>query len=395
MGQMSWREEPKTHADFYLYLPKTYKTSGPRHPVVVTFHGMAPFDTAGRQIREWQQEADRYGFIVVAPGLKTPVPTSPLHLQSVTNALKRDEEATVAILEYVLRTTNADPRAVLSTSWSYGGYLAHYMLNRHPDRFTCLAVRESTFSADILEEAALPRYRSTPIAIFSAEHDLGNCYRESQDAAVWYSRHGFDVTYAEFADIGHRRTPGPVAAFFAKECGALPFSPPGELVDLRVKRPEVLIRFAGLGQRGESGASERQQEDQPVPKINSSDNLRRESQGVRPTELTSVKGQPRVSTGRPSIPPSLSPGSELAILVEPPIEVSPVLVRFEAVLPEDARVGADYLWFLNGEPLGNGPGGRKILTDEGDYHLEVRVTDRWGRQLRAEKVVTVLEPFNR
>ena len=34
-------------------------------------HGLRPYDDANPQIREWQQEADRYNFIVVAPELRT------------------------------------------------------------------------------------------------------------------------------------------------------------------------------------------------------------------------------------------------------------------------------------------------------------------------------------
>ncbi len=65
--------EPSTHTGYWLYLPEDYvknqgqNPSGERWPLVVTFHGLRPYDDANPQIREWQQEADRYNFIVIAP----------------------------------------------------------------------------------------------------------------------------------------------------------------------------------------------------------------------------------------------------------------------------------------------------------------------------------------
>src|SRR4249920_1394796 len=66
-GSVSRHIESKMKAEYWLYLPEDYvKCNGqrPDHkpwPLVVTFHGTKPFDDAHPQVREWQEEADRYG----------------------------------------------------------------------------------------------------------------------------------------------------------------------------------------------------------------------------------------------------------------------------------------------------------------------------------------------
>ena len=51
--QFSLREA-ESQRRYYLYLPAGYDTSK-SWPLVVTIHGYKPFDTADRQIREWQR----------------------------------------------------------------------------------------------------------------------------------------------------------------------------------------------------------------------------------------------------------------------------------------------------------------------------------------------------
>src|SRR5207253_374934 len=142
--------EGTTHTAYWQYLPAEYVKSGGqrdddrRWPMVVSFHGTRPFDDARPQVREWQQEADRYGFIVIAPELRTCTCFMQFPMRDPgLPYVQADERATLAILDDVCRHTNADPEHVLSTSWSSGGYLSHYMVNHHPDRFSCLAALES------------------------------------------------------------------------------------------------------------------------------------------------------------------------------------------------------------------------------------------------------------
>jgi hypothetical protein len=276
-GSVMHLREPQTKSMYWLYLPADYveahkdaKITSKKYPLVMTFHGMKPFDNAHSQIVEWQQEADRYGFVVCAPELQAPDLYSPVPLKKVWPPLLRDEKAILATMDEVMRTTDVNPSAVLATSWSYGGYLAHYMMNRHPARFTCLAVRQSNFSADILDPKQVDQYRDHKVAVFYTENDFAICQRESQEAALWYSKLGFNLTFREFGEKGHERTPSLAAAFFASDCGAEAKSPPTELAQLQVRDVPVLDRTNGrvAGVTAASDGVDRSTAQGPQPKLN-------------------------------------------------------------------------------------------------------------------------------
>ncbi|MEW6253387.1 MAG: prolyl oligopeptidase family serine peptidase, partial [Planctomycetota bacterium] len=241
-GRREYLVEPVSQRGYHLYLPKDYvqadeaARAARRWPVVVTFHGMKPYDTATYQAHEWEQEADRYGLIVIAPVLKAFVfVIGEFPLRTINRDFKSDEVATLAILEHVLQTTQADPGNVLSTSWSSGGYMAHYMLNRHPDKFSCLAVRQSNFSATVLDSVTTAHSLYHPVMIVSTENDFVICKEESRDAIRWYESHGYrNLAWIYLKRLGHERTPDMAAAFFARVAGVTPSKPPAVLVGRQV-----------------------------------------------------------------------------------------------------------------------------------------------------------------
>ena len=228
-GKLSFVVEPSTRRGYWLYLPKVLvdgaepKRAARPLPLVVSFHGMKPFDCAHAQAREWQTEADRYGFIVIAPVLRAPDVLGQFPVRRLDRALERDEETTLAILDHVFETTPADPNYVLSTSWSSGGYMAHYMLNRHPRRFTCLAVRQSNFSAAVLDGQRTPASRGHPVLIVNTQNDFAICRRESKRAVKWYRQNGYrSLSWVTLRALGHERTPDVAADFLARVAGVHP-----------------------------------------------------------------------------------------------------------------------------------------------------------------------------
>lgn len=232
-GQLERLVEPTTNRGYWRYLSAAYVKASPeqrrerRWPVVVTFHGMKPFDNAHSQALEWEQEADRYGYVVIAPELRAPDVLAEFPVRTVHPAFKSDDDAVVAILDHVFATTQADPANVLSTSWSSGGYMAHYMLNRHPDRFTCVAVRQSNFSSSILDTGLAARSAGAPILILNTENDFAVCVAESREAREWYKKFGFrNLAWVEIRSLGHERTPDLAADFFARVSGVEPMFPP-------------------------------------------------------------------------------------------------------------------------------------------------------------------------
>lgn len=432
-GQALHLLEPATGGWYWLYLPAGYDqeaTAGRRFPLVMTFHGMKPFDNASSQIREWQQEADRYGYIVCAPELATPAlfvgPLPPL--RKAPPSLAHDEGRILAIMDELGRRTAVDPNAVLTTSWSYGGYLSHYMINRHPERFSCLAVKQSNFSEALLDPQTVPRYRNHKIGIFYTENDFKDCQVESKAAARWYHRHGFDVKFAVFQDLGHERTPSLAASFFAQTCNATPKTPPVELARLQVKEipagetvalaaagpPVTLPPLVAAGQRRGPGSSEvaadapRLYERHTRPAVRpvlrsagpEADDRATAGPRTRPRQTVPLRTRPvtpasasRQATPRRTAPPLRPADREnpVRVRVSSTIGISPLLVSYSTSLPANLQRGAFFLWTDNGEPISNGINGQKFLSEPGAHRLEVLVTTADGREYRAGRTVTVLE----
>jgi len=234
-GEYARIQEPITGAWYHLYLPVDYVKSGGRlpgpethrWPLIMTFHGMKPYDNALPQEREWEEQADIYGYIVCAPELRTCDSFMEFPLTKEHGYVLEDKRNVLAIMDHIFATTDADPEKVLSTSWSSGGYLAHYFVNRYPSRFSCIATRLSNFSAKLMVEDNVPLYRDrVPVAIFIGDGDFSACKRESQEAAAWYLARDFHVLRALMIDnMGHRRIPQTAAAFFAEQIGIHPHRP--------------------------------------------------------------------------------------------------------------------------------------------------------------------------
>ncbi|MBN1513891.1 MAG: hypothetical protein JXB13_17880 [Phycisphaerae bacterium] len=434
-GLCTYQHEPTTGAAYWLYLPEDYVKPAPRlvtgrrWPLVVSFHGMKPFDNDSRQIRQWQQEADRYGFIVCAPLLRTADLMYEFPFRRVTPSLQKDEQNVIAILNHLAQTTDIDPNAVLSTSFSSGGYLAHFMANRHPDRFSCVAVFQSNFSPDIVDPSRVPEYRDHKIGVFVTENDFAICRRESKLAAQWYARQGFDVTYAQFSDLGHERTPSLPASFFARTCGAKPKTPPTELAALQIM--DVPIELAGsdqLAMRG-SAAVTASRSISPVPGGATDSSRSPRVASVAPAYERTPGGNGRTPAPRhyasppsdpspadralpttpvPSNPsqtrtPERTPApatpraetSPIRMRLSSTIGIAPLLISYSAVVPGTLRRGAYFLWTDNNQAIANGINGQTYLTKPGEHHIEVVMTAADGREHRASQTVTVLEPITR
>lgn len=235
-GTYKYVKEPRTGGKYHLYLPEDYVKNNGRHPdypqvkkwpLVMTFHGMTPYDKAKSQEREWEQEADIYGYVVCAPVLKTSTSFMEYPLTKERSYVLKDRERVLAMMDHVFETTLADPERVLSTSWSCGGYLAHYFPNRYPDRFRCIATRLSNFSSKLMKEDTVPLYKNRiPIGIFIGDGDFPACKTESEEAVAWYQARNFKVVRGKMIDnMGHQRIPQTAAAFFAEQIGIKPLHP--------------------------------------------------------------------------------------------------------------------------------------------------------------------------
>jgi len=425
--------EPRTGAEYFLYLPEAYVKNNGVHPVqpsrrwplVMTFHGMKPYDTWDRQIHEWQQEADTYGYVVCAPWLQSCDSFMEFPLRKEHGYVLRDKEAVMAVLDHVLATTRADPNAVMSTSWSSGGYMAHYFPNRFPHRFSCIATRLSNFSQYILLDSTVPLYRDTPVAVFIGDADFAVCRRESEMAVAWYRSRGFRTVEAKRIDsIGHRRVPQTAAAFFARHLGIEPLKPEDAtktlaripMVDWEPSA-DLLARMAPAPPLVGPLAMGNPTSAKPTPGPSAAPSgakktLRPNTAGLayRPPDaglggssrfgdavsanqnsssLLMTDGVGRVSGGPNSTGARHAPKRVQVRLSGPAAGTSPFYVAFRTDLTSEQLKGADFLWTLDGVPLCNTPNGAKILHESGTHHLAVLVITEDGQEHRGSTSITV------
>jgi len=392
-GQLSREVEPTTRRSYWLYLPRDYVAASDearrarRWPLVVTFHGMKPFDNARPQALEWEQEADRYGYIVVAPSLLAPDVLQPFPLREVTRAFEQDDHATMAILDDVLARTHADRTNVLATSWSSGGYAAHYMLNRHPDRFTCLAVRQSNFSSGLLDESLADRSQYHPILIIMTKNDFGICKRESHEAIRWYEEHGYkNVWWVTVDALGHARTPDVAGDFFGRLAGVRPSYPPTVLVQRQV----IEGNPAGLAFLAGKIPVVAEEPTVAVRNVAAVDSDAGRGQPARSPEP--VRSTPAPS--RASAPPRDAVQSPVGIRISSAIGTSPLHVGFSAEFPSGWQKTAEFLWTLDGNPLCTGVNGQKTFLRAGVYRLGLLVIRKDGTEHRASRIIRVLTPPN-
>jgi poly(3-hydroxybutyrate) depolymerase len=411
-GQQFYKLEPQTNRGYYLYLPEDYAQGikanpNRRWPVVVTFHGMKPFDRASAQAKEWQYEADNYGLIVIAPELKTSDLMMEFPLRKMHTYVQEDEQAVLNVMEQVCRTTQADSTRVLASSWSSGGYMAHYMVNRHPNLFTCLAPRQSNFSAGILEPANIPYYQDMPIGVFFGENDFAICRAESTEAIRWYKEHNFKFVDGRVViGLGHERTPQTAAAFFARvsKPPILPVRPAmaqETLAQLRL----IPAEFAGIADlpANEPVLSPRSPVDElikPAPAAQAGANKpiapRLLASNTRTTgSLAPAKGSAgKTARSGPAVTPTAQPPvpATVRVIASPKIGLAPLYISFDVQAPTELLQGGSCLWTDNDEPICNSPTGQRIITGSGDHVICVTLQTKDHREYRAWTTVKVLSP---
>lgn len=388
VGELTRIVEPSSSRGYWRYLPRDYTrmSDGDRRsrrwPLVVTFHGMKPFDNAHPQACEWQQEADRYGMIVIAPELDAPDVLRQFPVRTVSAAFAGDEEATLKILDHVFATTRGDPSNVLSTSWSSGGYMAHYMLNRHPDRFTCLAVRQSNFSAAVLDGEMAKRSVRHPILIVNTENDFAVCLRESNEARDWYTSHRYEnFAWVHIRSLGHERTPDLAADFFARVAQVEPTTPPTVLVERQAidGNADGIALLMGRGDTRQ--LAERQ------------NRARSDVRAQAPISAPPIAADDPSLTPRRSgaIPTARAPRRDpVSIRVSPAIGVEPLQFTFSAECPSAWYNSAKFSWTLGGTLIADGASGQRTISDPGEHTLTLTVATDDNQTHTASRTIRVI-----
>lgn len=430
-GQLERIVEPTTQRGYWRYLPQSYVQAPPQErrgkqwPTVVSFHGLKPFDNAMPQALAWQQEADRYGYVVIAPELRAPDLLDEFPLRTRHERLLSDEAFALTAMDHLFATTDADPQYVLATGWSSGGYMAHYMLNRHPDRFYALAMFNANFSSTVLDPNLTHLSRNHPILITNGENDFAGVKRESDDAIRWYEEHGYArVAWVHLRGMGHERTPDIPADFFANVIGIEPNTPPAVLVGRQAVagNQEGMAFFSGSMRGARSSATPRPrpqaQRRNPVEPASAqhSDPARSQAdrsqlprsqstvaaarRGQRPSaqrQTRTARATPE-STARetPRRAPAARPqqqwrqGNPVWIRLSTSFGVEPLRVGFSAVCPAEWYDVAEFRWLLNGREIATGVVGERYFSTPGDHELELRVSLGDRGEYRVSRIVRVV-----
>jgi poly(3-hydroxybutyrate) depolymerase len=212
-GKESYRTCRATNRGYYLYIPENYNKER-RYPLVLTLHGMKPYDSAHPHIVMWDQYADKYGYIVLAPVLQTSDSFGQFPLKAMGSAETADLKHVMATLDEVVSDWRIDKQAILLSSWSMGGYLAHYIACEYGDRFTAFAPLQSNCCTGILNSLKARQWiGKLPIFIFYGTSDLAVVTNECKDALEWYRHVGYNPKVVT-KPVGHERHPELAAEFF-------------------------------------------------------------------------------------------------------------------------------------------------------------------------------------
>jgi len=170
-GKIKSLDTAKSDIGYSLYVPKWY-TPQEDWPLVITLHGTFGYDGAHLQVREIAYLADRYGFILVAPQLKSVQGILPVEKHLWRRDLARDRALVLELIDELSGTYNIDRDTVLLTGFSAGGYVMYDAGLRYPDRFQMLIGRSINCSMTIFEDIELTdEARKLPIFIFWGKDD--------------------------------------------------------------------------------------------------------------------------------------------------------------------------------------------------------------------------------
>jgi poly(3-hydroxybutyrate) depolymerase len=205
--------EPHTGRTYFLYVSSKYNRLRPA-PMIISLQGTAPYDTATGQVKEWKKLAEDQGAILVCPTLKSSdgILTGPD--DGLLAQLLEDERFVMSILSELQYRYNVDRRNVFLTCWSGGGYPLYFIGLRHPDVFTAMCARQSTFRQGALEGWFPDAARRMPVRIFYGTTDFVPIQNECKQAYSFLQAQGFHQLELTTSRGGHERHPELAMEFF-------------------------------------------------------------------------------------------------------------------------------------------------------------------------------------
>jgi hypothetical protein len=201
----------------------------------------------------------------------------------------------------------------------------------------------------------------------------------------WYTAHGYKNNYwSVIRNEGHERTPDLAAQFFARVAGVEANSPPPDLVS----RQAIDGNAEGIAfLSGEIGSFE----SPPTARLASRQGARADEEIPAPDDASPDSAAVPTPPRRTGAVPRRDVGrSPLKIRVSSAIGIEPLHLAFSAECPASWHESADFLWTLDGQPIGKGVSGQKTLVTGGEHTLGVLVVTAEGEEHRATRTIRVL-----
>jgi poly(3-hydroxybutyrate) depolymerase len=199
--------KPGLHDGYCIYLPKNY-TPDHAWPMVISLHGAHGLDWAAAQIRDWRDLAEKHGFIVVAPNIRSSIGGPAVLRDLWIKDMAADEKSILSVLDEVTAKYRIDPKTVLLAGLSAGGFPLYYTALRHPDRFGMMIAMSCWCDEEVLEKTPLtPEVRKMPVVVYWGSLDV-RVFLHCAVAVKYFSSHGFtDFQQETIPWMGHDRRP--------------------------------------------------------------------------------------------------------------------------------------------------------------------------------------------
>lgn len=175
---------------YRLYVPPSYKGDKP-NPLVVALHGMGGDENSmfdGYKSRMLQDQADKYGWLLVAPKGR----------DSASMYRGMAEQDVLDVIAQVRSACNVDANRIYATGHSMGGFGSWSIAISRPDLFAALApVAGGGNPSD------MAKIRHTPQIIVHGDNDRTVNVSSSRNMVEAAKKLGVDLKYIEVARGGH------------------------------------------------------------------------------------------------------------------------------------------------------------------------------------------------
>lgn len=182
--------EPQTGGEYLLYRPSSYDRAQ-AWPLIVACPSNFP-DAPHKQIREWTQLAEQYGFLIAVPQLEFAKRSWKRKPTNLPEMLKKNEARILSTVRHVRAGHNISEDRVLLYGWKRGATFALHTGMRNPEIFRAIAVTRPKLHGDALPGLWMGIDHHQPVQVHYNMDDIVTG-KHNQAAVDWLRSIGADV----------------------------------------------------------------------------------------------------------------------------------------------------------------------------------------------------------